>query len=502
MTPIDLARPGGIALALLPELVLTAWSLVVLLAVAWRHRDQDDQRLVAHLTLVGLLNTLAVVLWFWIDGVESTTVPSMIALDGFRYATSVVFLIGAVLAVLLSLGYLGRERLVVPEYYLLILFATTGMMFMGGGADLIVIFLGLELMSVSVYVLSGVNRRSIFAAEAALKYFLLGAFASGFLLYGIALVYGATGTTNLLLIHIRVTELGLATNLMLVVGIALLLIGFGFKVAAVPFHMWTPDVYDGAPTPVTAFMAAAVKAAGFAALIRVLFQALGPSQDVWVQGVWWLAVITMVVGNLVALAQRKLKRMLAYSSIGHAGYLLAAVSAGTELGAAAFLYYILAYTLMTIGAFAILAFTGQEGERDVAIDDLSGLATRRPWIAFAMAVFMLSLLGFPGTAGFIGKWYILSAVIDVDQVLLAVVLVGASVISAGFYLPVIMVMYMKPARSPDAHKATQLPVLSRWVVGVAAALLLLFGFWPNRVMDVARSGSEELRPSVMLSVSK
>lgn len=502
MGPLDLTRPGGIAAALLPELVLTGWSLVVLLAVAWRHRDQNDQRFIAQLSLVGLLSTLAVVVWFWITGVRAAGMATMIALDDFRYATSVVFLVGAILAVLLSLGYLGRERLVVPEYYVLVLFATIGMMFMGGGADLIVIFLGLELMSVSVYVLSGINRRSIFAAEAALKYFLLGAFASGFFLYGIALVYGATGSTNLQLIYLRVTELGLATNLMLLAGIGLLVIGFGFKVAAVPFHMWTPDVYDGAPTPVTAFMAAAVKAAGFAALVRVLLQAFGPSQVVWVEGLWWLAVITMLVGNLVALAQRKLKRMLAYSSIGHAGYLLVAVTAGTELGAAALLYYILAYTLMTVGAFAVLAAAGREGERDVAIDDLAGLATSRPWIAFAMAVFMLSLLGFPGTAGFIGKWYILSAAIDVDQILLAVVLVGASVISAGFYLPVIMMMYMKPARSRDAHETTRLPGVSRWVVGAAAALLLIFGLWPNRAMDLAQKGSEELRPSVMLSVSK
>ncbi len=503
MTPvIDLTAPGGIALALLPELILTGWSLVVLLAVSWRHETEEDQRFVGRLTLLALVTTLIVVLWFWISGVRAEGLPSMIALDGFRYATSTIFLIGAIAAVLLSLGYLGREQLVVPEYYVLVLLATVGMMFMGGGADLIVIFLGLELMSVSVYVLSGINRRSVFAAEAALKYFLLGAFASGFFLYGIALIYGATGTTSLSLIYVQIVGLGLSSNIMLLVGTAMLIIGFGFKVAAVPFHMWTPDVYDGAPTPVTAFMAAAVKAAGFAALIRVLLQALGPSDVVWAQGIWWLAVLTMLVGNLVALAQRKLKRMLAYSSIGHAGYLLAAVTAGTELGAAAFLYYVFAYTLMTVGAFAILAAAGRDGEREVTIDDLSGLAARRPWMAFGMAVFMLSLLGFPGTAGFIGKWFILSAIIDADYVLLAVILVVASVISAGYYLPVIMVMYMKPARSPEAHEGTALFGMARWVVGVAAVFLLVFGFWPNRVMDLARNGSEELVPPAVISASQ
>ncbi len=499
MRPLDLGTPGGLALALLPEILLSAWAMMVLLVIAWRHRDERDQRLAGMLSLAGLVAALAVILWFWIADVRPAGLPGMIAVDAFRYATSAVFLIGAIAAVALSLGYLRRERLLVPEYYVLILLATLGMMFMGGGADLVVIFLGLELMSIAVYVLAGVNRRSIFAAEAALKYFLLGGFASGFLLYGIALLYGVTGTTNLTMLYLQITGLGLESNLMLLLGIGLLLIGFGFKVAAVPFHMWTPDVYDGAPTPVTAFMAAAVKAAGFAALIRVLLHALAPSHAVWGEAVWWLAAITMAVGNLVALAQRHLKRMLAYSSIGHAGYLLAAVVSGTALGAAAFLYYIVAYTVMTVGAFAVLMAAGTDDERSVAIDDLAGMAQRRPWLAFAMAVFMLSLLGFPGTAGFIGKWFILSSVIDGGEAALAIVLVVASVVSAGYYLPVVMMMYMKPPVSADAHASVGLPGAGRLVVAVAAAALLVFGFWPNRALDLARDGSAGLRPQVMLT---
>jgi NADH-quinone oxidoreductase subunit N len=498
---IDLGRPGGMALALLPELVLTFWSLLLVMVVAWRHRTERDQRLVGQLAVVGLVLTLLTVSLFWIRDVRSMGLESMIALDGFRYATDVVFLLGAILAVLLSLGYLGRERIVVPEYFVLLLLATLGMMFMGGGADLVVIFLGLELMSVCVYVLAGIDRRSVFAAEASLKYFLLGAFASGFLLYGIALLYGSTGTTNLALIHVQVSSLRLHENPMVLIGLAMLLVGFAFKVAAVPFHMWTPDVYDGAPTPITGFMAAAVKAAAFAALIRVLLEALMPTDAVWTEIVWWLAAITMVVGNLIALAQRNLKRMLAYSSIGHAGYLLTAVASGTGLGAAAFLFYVLAYTLMTVGAFAVLAAAGRGGERDVRIEDLNGLAKRRPWTAFAMTVFMLSLLGFPGTAGFIGKWYILSAVVDADQGLLAVVLVGATVVSAGYYLPVIMAMYMRPPASDTAHEHTRVVGLARWVVGATALILLLLGVWPGRAMDAARQGSEELRPAVLLTVS-
>lgn len=499
---IDLSVPGGIALALLPELFLTAWVLVVMALIAWRHRTAHDQELVGHVTLAGLVITLALVIALWVRDVEPAGLPVTIALDGYRFAAASVFLIGGILATLLSLGYLGRERIVVPEYYLLILLAVVGMMFMGNGQDLVIIFIGLELMSVAVYVLAGVNRRSVFAAEAALKYFLLGAFASGFFLYGIALIYGATGSTDLTFIRLQLLQQAGASNTMLAFGVGLLLIGFAFKVAAVPFHMWTPDVYDGAPTPVTAFMAAAVKAAAFVALTRILFYALAPAQELWAGTLWWLAIITMVVGNLVALAQRNLKRMLAYSSIGHAGYLLVALAAGGDLGAAALLLYVLVYTLMTIGAFGVLGALGRGGERDVAIDHLNGLGARRPWVAFAMAVFMLSLLGFPGTAGFIGKWFILQAAVEADQMMLAVVLVGASVVSAGYYLPVIMAMYMKPAESDTAHEGVDVRGAARWVVVATAVLLLLFGVWPNRLLDAARHEAESLRPAISITVSR
>jgi len=374
----------------------------------------------------------------------------------------------------------------------LLVFATLGMMIMAAGADLMVIFLGLELMSVAVYVLAGFDRRRARSAEAALKYFLLGAFASGFLLYGIALVYGATGTTNVGLIGVQV---GLSQrSVMLLAGLALLIVGFGFKVAAVPFHMWAPDVYDGAPTPVTAFMATGVKAAAFAALFRVLLEGFA-GVGVWHDIVWWLAVITMIGGNLFALGQRSLKRMLAYSSVAHAGYLLVAVAAGGTTGTSAFLVYIVAYTLMSVGAFALLAAKGRGGESDVLIDDLAGLSARRPWLAFALAVCMLSLLGFPGTAGFIGKWYILIAATNAGQNVLAAILVLTSVVSAGYYLPVIMAMYMKPEPSESAHVDVR---LGRWggaAVAVVVSAILLFGVWPNRLFDLARSAGDSVQPS-------
>jgi NADH-quinone oxidoreductase subunit N len=360
-----------------------------------------------------------------------------------------------------------------------------------------VLFLGLELMSIPVYVLAAFDRRSPRAAEAGLKYFLLGAFAAGFLLYGIALVYGATGTTNLALIGVQIASLDLGGHPMLVTGLGLLLVGFGFKVAAVPFHMWAPDVYDGAPTPVTGFMATAVKAAAFAALFRVLTEAF-PDAALWRDLAAALAAVTMIAGNLVALAQRSLKRMLAYSSIAHAGYLLVAVAAGTAAGRAAFLVYLVAYTLMTLGAFALLAAKGRRGESDVRIDDLAGLATRRPWHALALAVCMLSLLGFPGTAGFIGKWYILAAAAQQGLWWLAAVLVLTSVVSAGYYLPVIMASYMKPEPAPDAHSAMRLGRLAAAAVTVAVVGLLYFGVRPNRLLELARRTGETVRPAAGL----
>jgi len=492
--PIDLSNPAGLTLALLPEIVLTVWALGLLLLIGWRHTDPELHRRVGGWTVTGLLVALAAVLWLWRRGATPEGLPLMMALDPFRWATAVIFLLGALAAAILAIGYLGRERILVPEFYPLLLFAVIGMMLMGGAADLIVVFLGLELMSLSVYVLAGIRRRSATSAEAALKYFLLGAFASGFLLYGIALIYGATGSTNLYTISLQLMDSQVIGRPMFIIGVAMLLVGFGFKVSAVPFHMWAPDVYDGAPTPVTAFMAAAVKAAGFAALLRVVLIAFGDATGAWQPVVWWLAALTMVVGNVVALAQRRLKRMLAYSSIAHAGYLLVAVTAASTAGGSAFVFYALAYTAMTVGAFALLGVIGRDGESDVLVDDLDGLAARRPWVAFAMTVFMLSLLGFPGTAGFIGKWLILSAAVGAGQTSLAVILVLTSVVSAGYYLPVVMAMYMKPAQDDEVAARASLFGGARMVVATAVVALLLFGVWPNRALDVARQSGRDLTP--------
>jgi NADH-quinone oxidoreductase subunit N len=309
-------------------------------------------------------------------------------------------------------------------------------------------------------------------------------------------VYGATATTNLRLIGLQVSTLQLGSHPMLLTGLALLLVGFAFKVAAVPFHMWAPDVYDGAPTPVTGFMATAVKAAAFAALFRTLTEAF-PDSEVARTVAGALAIATMVVGNLVALAQRSLKRMLAYSSIAHAGYLLVAVATGTAAGRGAFLVYLVAYTLMTLGAFAVLAAKGRGGEGDVRIDDLAGLAVHRPWHALALAICMLSLLGFPGTAGFIGKWYILAAAAEAGQWGLAILLVLTSVASAGYYLPVIMASYMKAEPTPGAHADVRFGRLAGVAVTAAVLGLLYFGIQPGRLLGLARQTSSTVQPAVI-----
>ncbi|HWN20022.1 MAG TPA: NADH-quinone oxidoreductase subunit N [Gemmatimonadales bacterium] len=488
MNQIDMSTPQGAALGLLPEILLTGWSLVVLLVASWRHGTPADSRLAGWLSFAGVVLSAAGLGWLWVNDAGPVGLAQMIALDPFRYAALALVLLSAGATILLSLGYLERERLLAPEYYPLILLATSGMMFLSGAEDLVVLFLGLEVMSVAVYVLAGYDRANPSSAEAALKYFLIGAFASGFLLYGIALIYGATGTTNLSLIGAQLA--GGELSLMAALGLGLLLIGLGFKVAAVPFHMWAPDVYDGSPTPVTGFMATGVKVAGFVALVRVLVEAFPSATEVWQPVIFWLAVASMVVGNLIALAQRTLKRMLAYSSIAHAGYLLAAVWPGSRMAAGAVLLYLAAYVLTTLASFGFLAALGRGGERDVTYEDIAGLAGRRPWIALGLCICMLSLLGFPGTFGFIGKWNILMAVVAERQVALAVVLVVTSVISAGYYLPVIMAMYMKPSAGEDSHAEVRLWPAAAGAIAVSVIAVLLFGIWPGRVLDLAgRSAS-------------
>jgi NADH-quinone oxidoreductase subunit N len=493
---LDLSRPRELTQAIAPDLILCAGAMVLLLYAAWRPESEAHQRRVGFASMVVAIITLIAVVVAGASGWSASAGP--VAVDGFRWAADVVFLLATVIVIGLSMDYNAREGITAPEAHVLVLFATVGMMIMAAARDLMVLFLGLETMSVSIYVLVGMNRRSARSAEGALKYFLLGAFSTAFLLYGIALIYGATGSTNLAVIGGRIGALSLGDSPMLMVGIALLLVGFAFKMAAAPFHMWAPDVYEGAPTPITAYMAAAVKAAAFAAFFRVWIEALGHLYVAWHDALWWLAAVTMFVGNLVALQQRNMKRMLAYSSIGHTGFLLVAITSATSQSPSAMLFYLFAYTLATMGAFAVIVALGTGDNARERVEDFHGLWQERPGLAIAMTVFMLAMLGFPvfGGMGFFAKWYVLQTAIDAaaPQVRLAVMLVLATTISAGYYLYVVMVMFMKP-RPEMAEPLPTVGSMSRAVILASVVLLLAFGLFPDPVVKWAR-GRTELTPAM------
>ena len=487
---LDLSIPAQLTRALGPDLLLLGGAMVLMLLAAWRPDSASHQRTVGLASLALCVAVLVAVILVAMQGM--TAGRGVLAVDSFRWASDVVFLIAAIMTIALSVDYNAREGIAVAEAHVLVLFATGGMMLMAGARDLMVLFLGIELMSIAVYVLAGLNRRSSRSAEAALKYFLLGAFSTGFLLYGIALVYGATGSTNLVTIGERIALLGLKTSPMLLIGVGLLLVGFAFKIAAVPFHMWAPDVYEGAPTPITGYMAAAVKAAAFAAFLRVWLEAFPGVYAEWHRAVWWLAAITMVVGNVVALQQRNIKRMLAYSSIAHTGFILVALAAGTQQAATAFVYYLIAYTLATMGAFAVLVTLGTSGQPRETIEDYHGLWQERPAMAIAMAVFMLAMLGFPifGGMGFFAKWYVLQAALQAPapQTRLAVILVLTTSISAGYYLSLVMAMFMKP-RPAGAAPLPAAGFMARAVIGVSVALILVFGAWPDPIVKLVQRNS-------------
>ena len=401
---------------------------------------------------------------------------------GFAAFINITILASTVLTILLLVSYLPGTKHDHGEVYALVLFASAGMIVLGSANHLITIFVGLETMSIALYILTGLVREDRGATEAALKYFLLGAFSTGFFLYGIALLYGATGT-----MYLPLMADGLVLNqsvLLFWTGVGLFLIGFMFKVSAAPFHMWTPDVYQGAPTPLTGYMSTASKAAAFAALILVLYYALPPER--WITVVAVIAVITMVVGNVLALAQANVKRMLAYSSIAHAGYVLVGLAAATPAGYAGALVYLLIYSLMNIGAFGVMALLEWDGKggREQTLDSLSGIGTRKPLLGVAMGIFMFSLTGFPPLAGFFGKVLVFGPAIDAGLTWLVIVGVLASVLSAGYYLRVLWVFWMRsPEDVPEAHvtqeRSFPVPGASAAVIVSCAILLLVLGFVPE-----------------------
>ena len=488
---IEYASPMDYFWALAPEIVLTAWALLVLMVdVFQRGESQEPARnSVAWLTVIGIL--CAAGANGWLLTLEEAAPTGPIALDLFRVYTNFLFLGAALLFVPLSWKYLADEGMRHGELYVLMMLATVGMMFFAGMRDLMLIFLGLELLSVAIYVMTGVNRRDRRSAEGALKYFLLGAFSSAFFLFGIAMVFGGAGSVNLTVIRTVVGVDGVGANMLLNAGMALLAVGFAFKVAAVPFHMWTPDAYEGAPAPVTAFMAAAVKAAAFAAFLRVFLSGFAGMWETWGIVTFWLAVATMVFANLVALSEDSVKRMLAYSSIAHAGYLLVALTAANAIGAGAFLYYLVVYTLMTMGSFAVVFLVSRKSELRPGLAEYSGLGWRMPLIGVTMTIFLLSLAGVPPTGGFWGKFAILRAIVERGGVELAVVLVLTSLVSYYYYLRVAWYMWFRDAEGP-AGENVRVSAGVRTVLVVAAVAVLLIGIFPAWFLDVAQQGAVAL----------
>ncbi len=464
-----------------PWITLTIAAIVILLLDAFSPKGGRKG-----LFPVLALLALAVAAWqtFCLWGKSGTDFSRMVYLDNFAFYFYLIILLGAALTLLLSPHYLEDFGKNLGEYYALVLFATVGMLLMAASAHLIMIFLGLEIMSIAVYVLAGFFREDPRSNEAALKYLVLGAFSSGFLLFGMAMLYGAAGGTLYLPeLAAKLSTFAALTRPLTLLGLALIIVGFGFKVAAVPFHMWIPDVYEGAPTNVTAFMAVGVKAAAFAAFARVLFVAFPNFTVEWNMVLWVLAVVTMTLGNVVAIAQTNIKRMLAYSSIAHAGYLMVALVAANQLGAVSLLYYLLAYTIMNIGAFAVVILVGRKKDAYLNIYDYSGLGFQHPALAATMTIFMFALAGIPPTAGFVGKFYIFSAAVQAGYIWLAIIGVMNSLVSVYYYLRITVLMYMRPAEA-DLGPIPFTYGLTTALVFTAVATLAI-GIFPGFFYDMA-----------------
>jgi NADH-quinone oxidoreductase subunit N len=453
----------------------------MLILVVDAARPIRDQRILAGAAMASVIGAGAVAVrqWFVPPAEELTVLGGMVAVDRYALFFRLVILASSALAILFSAHYLRRTGEGRGEFYALLLFATAGMTLLASAADLIVVFLALEVLSLSLYVMTGFSWRRLSSQEASLKYFLLGAFSSAFFLYGIALAYGATGSTSLAGIAgaLSGTEQGLALPL---TAAALLAVGFSFKVAAVPFHMWTPDVYQGAPTPVTGFMAAGTKVAGFAALIRVAQISLGPVSWELTPALVALSAVTMVVGSVLAIAQDDVKRMLAYSSIAHAGFVLVGVAAGNQEGVSGAMFYLAAYAAMILGAFGVVILVSRVGEERTSLRSYRGLARRNPVLGGLLVLFLLSLAGIPPTAGFMAKFLVFGAAVDAGLEGLVIVAVLASVVAAFFYLRVIVLAYME---DPEEEAVVPTEAGPGWALAVAGVATVVLGVFPSLLLD-------------------
>ncbi len=472
-------------LRFLPEIILILAGTLIMLLEPWL--GEDKQGPFTFLTSTAFVGALVAAIAA--NNYPGTSFSNMLIVDGFATFFRVLVIGVGILTVLSSSQYLRREHAASPEYYALLLFSVTGQCVMATANELIMIFIGLEISSIATYVLAGYLRDDKRNNEAALKYFLLGSFATAFLLYGIAWIYGTAGSTNLGEIRSFLLTAGSGRNLILAgTAAALMFVGFAFKVSAAPFQIWAPDVYQGAPAPVTLFMSAGPKAAAFAVFLRVFTTAFGPITNRWEPFVWSSALLTMVIGNFAALTQTNIKRLLAYSSIAHAGYVMVAIAAHNQIGVAAAMFYLAAYAFMNIGAFAVITYFSRQGEKFVNVDDLAGLGWKQPVVAALFSIFLLSLIGVPLTGGFFGKFYIFKAALDADLVWLAVLGLLNSAVAAYYYLRIIVVMYMQDPGESTLTLQPPGPGI-RATLWAAALGTLILGIYPSLLLNFATSSS-------------
>jgi NADH-quinone oxidoreductase subunit N len=467
-------------LAIVPMVCVWFGAVLAMIAEAFR---SPGERLPMEGIAVGSLVTsgiTAALLWN-----RNAVSFGVVSGDNFALFVTLVLVIVGILTVALSSQVIKRDGINPGEYYSLTLFAIGGMMLMASATDLLVIFIALEILSLSVYILTGIRSESRTGAEAAFKYFLLGGFSSAFFLYGVAFTFGIAETTRLDRVVVVMSTLAGSQELLTYIALGLLLVGFAFKVSAVPFHMWTPDAYEGAPAVVTAFMSAGVKAAAFGAFVRVFMSAFGGLQPQWEPVVWVLSAASMILGVAAGVVQRNVRRMLAYSSVAHAGYLLMALASGNDLGKGAILFYILTYALTSVGAFGVTALVATRERTNDELSDYAGLSKRQPLLAFLMTIFLLSLGGFPPTAGFIGKWYLFSAAVSAGSYSLAIIGVLTSVVSVFFYLRVVVMMYMSEESSTSP--VTQPSAASVFALAIPLVATFYLGILPTRVLDLAVS---------------
>jgi NADH-quinone oxidoreductase subunit N len=472
--------------AIAPATILAVTAILVMLVDAFSTRAKST----APLAYLGIIGAAAAGLTAMVlSRATQSGFSNMVSHDAFAAFGEVIVCVAAIVTMLTAQRDMKNEGLPKGEYYVLLLAATSGMAFMMSASDLVVLFLGLELMSIPVYALVGFNRYNARSAEGAFKYFVLGAFATGFLLYGASMLYGATGSTNYAEIAARAADGALRNDVYFIAGSVLLLAAMAFKISAVPFHMWTPDVYQGAPVSITGYMSAGVKAAAFVALARILFTLFGSIPDLFFNLLWILSAVTMIVGNVLAVVQSNIKRMLAYSSIGHAGYLLLALTAGSPGATSAMLFYLLVYALANLGAFAVAtALSGKDEASD--IESYAGVATRHPFLAAAMALFMFSLAGIPPTGGFFGKFFMFKEAIERGLVNLAIVGMIASAIGVYYYLRVIVYLYMKPSTS--GVETTSTDGALHFGLALTSLGIVVLGVMPNRLMEIAIRSVEGL----------